>query len=136
MKIRAWHCTSTIGATGSAFLLVVLAFGCAPEIQAISPVVVAYDQVIVVQGKHMDEKISVSVAGVEVPHSDLQITDKKDKIGHFQFRMPFADRAGKPLSRGAVPVAVRVGSASKVFEVDLADTSVPPPAPVVAPPID
>jgi len=109
-----------------------LAFGCAPEIQSINPVVVACDQIIAVQGKHMDEKISVSVAGVEVPHSGLEITDKEEKVGYFQFRMPFADRTGKPLSRGAVPVAVRVGSASKVFEVDLDNTSVPPPVPAVA----
>ena len=70
-----------VQAAGCAVLLSALGFGCAPEIQAISPVVVACDQIVAVQGQHLDDKISLSVAGVEVPHSGLEITDKKVKVG-------------------------------------------------------
>ncbi len=123
---------SGIGFCGWGALLVGTGIGCATEIHTLSPsTMVAYDDIITVKGKHMKDEISVVIGGGPVPHTPLRITTKKDRLGQFKFRMPFASTDGQPLPKGKIPITVRVGSTQQVFEVDLTDTSVAPPVPGV-----
>lgn len=109
------------------FLL--LAAGCAPEITRITPTQVRPDDVIVVEGRRMNETISVWVAGGAIPTSELEITQKKDKHGKFAFRMPTHDVDGNPLKPATHEATIRVGGTTKQVEIKItSETSPPPPS--------
>jgi hypothetical protein len=111
-------------AIGAALLAMVA--GCAPEITRVAPTRVAPDAVVVVEGKRMSDKIAVSIAGGPIPVSGLELTQKKDKVGRFSFRMPVSDAAGSPLGPGSYEASIRVGGTTKRVQIDMTDRASPP----------
>ncbi len=105
--------------------------GCAPEITQVKPAHVARDEMVFVEGKHMSDRIVVTVGGGPIPTSELKILQKKDKIGRFSFRMPFNDVAGRALAAGPIEVTVKIGGTTQSVVVNLSDKEVEPAQPRV-----
>jgi hypothetical protein len=107
--------------TASAALaaLLVVTAACGPEITNISPTRIRSDGVVVVEGKGISDRISVSIAGGPIPVSDVEIIDGKENIGRFSFRMPSHDVKGWPLSPGAYQATIAIGGTTERRQLEL-----------------